>query len=178
MTDRAQRREQVLDTALEAFLRYGYRKTSMEDVARAAKISRPGLYFLFSSKEDLFAVAVSRALEADLDGAQEALADPGRPLPRRLLDAFDRWTGRYLGPMARDLPSVLEEHPEQLGTLAAEYSTRFATLVETALTESEVVRAHDVGQTLISAAIGIKHQVSTRADFLSRLTVAVDVLVR
>ncbi|MZD09631.1 TetR family transcriptional regulator, partial [Streptomyces sp. SID5785] len=51
------RRSLVLDSAMATFARFGYRKTSMEEVARAARISRPGLYFLFSSKEALFRAA-------------------------------------------------------------------------------------------------------------------------
>ena len=34
------RRRRLLDAALNTFLRYGFRKTSMEEVARAAKLSR------------------------------------------------------------------------------------------------------------------------------------------
>src|SRR4051812_13723659 len=91
------RRGVVLTAALETFLRYGYRKTSMEDIARAAAISRPGLYFLFTSKQELFAAAVTRALEQDLQTAAHVLNDESRSLPERLVDAFDAWTGRYLG---------------------------------------------------------------------------------
>lgn len=165
---------------METFARYGYRKTSMEDLARAARISRPGLYFLFASKEDLFRAAVTRALEADLVAAQTVLAATDRPLPDRLLDAFDRWTGRYLGPMTRDLPSILDEHAEQLAALTVEYPRRFHALVQTALVgvaADRAVTANDVAQTLISAAVGIKHQVDTREDFLARLAVAIDVLI-
>jgi AcrR family transcriptional regulator len=39
------RRADVLDAAWRTFTRYGYRKTSMDDVAAEAEISRPGLYF-------------------------------------------------------------------------------------------------------------------------------------
>ncbi|MFD6726563.1 helix-turn-helix domain-containing protein, partial [Streptomyces sp. NPDC060131] len=41
----ADRRTMVLESAMATFARFGYRKTSMEEVARAAHISRPGLYF-------------------------------------------------------------------------------------------------------------------------------------
>ena len=91
------RRGVVLTTALETFLRYGYRKTSMEDIARAAAISRPGLYFLFTSKQELFAAAVTRALEQDLETAARVLGDGTRSLQERLVDAFDVWTGRWPG---------------------------------------------------------------------------------
>lgn len=52
--------------ALDAFARYGYRKTSMEDVARAAAISRAGLYLLFGSKRGLFTAADTQALDRAL----------------------------------------------------------------------------------------------------------------
>jgi AcrR family transcriptional regulator len=38
------RQERVLAAALEVFGRYGFRKTSMDEVARSADISRQGLY--------------------------------------------------------------------------------------------------------------------------------------
>jgi len=55
----------------------------------AARISRPGLNFLFKSKPDLFAAAVRRALEQDLRTAACSLGDEVRPLQERLLEAFD-----------------------------------------------------------------------------------------
>src|SRR3954447_15800579 len=111
------RREAVLELALLTFARHGYRKTSMEEVARMARISRPGLYFLFSSKQDLFRAAVTRALEQDLAAAEEILADSGKPLRERLGGAFDRWAGRYVGPMSRDVPAVIEQNPDLLGEI-------------------------------------------------------------
>ncbi len=99
----ADRRVVVLAAALEAFVRYGYRKTSMEDIAVAARISRPGLYFLFTSKRELFAAAVGRALDHDLRAAACSLGDEARPLQERLLEAFDTSTGRYLGAVGGEL---------------------------------------------------------------------------
>lgn len=64
---------------MATFARFGYRKTSMEEVARAAHISRPGLYFLFSSKESLFRAAVTQTLHRDITAVERALADGGRP---------------------------------------------------------------------------------------------------
>jgi AcrR family transcriptional regulator len=94
------RRTHVLDAALLVFARHGYRKASMDDVAKAADISRPGLYFHFSSKPELFRATVEHALDDSIKAAQLALADPGRPLRERLIEAFDHWSGRYAGPMA------------------------------------------------------------------------------
>jgi AcrR family transcriptional regulator len=174
------RRELVLDAALDTFARYGYRKTSMEDVARAAAISRPGLYLLFGSKQELFTAAVTQALDRSLAAVSEVLADTTRPLRDRLLDAFDRWTGRYIGAMSREVNSMADEYADLLGPAVTEYPSQFAALLGAALAESPdtagAARSAAVTQTLISASIGIKHQVTTREAFLERLATAIDLI--
>ncbi|AGZ42786.1 TetR/AcrR family transcriptional regulator [Actinoplanes friuliensis] len=173
------RREQVLESALVTFARFGFRKTSMEDVAQAANISRPGLYFLFSSKQSLFQAAVVHALDADVDAAERALADVRRPLRERLIEAFDLWTGRYLGPMVQEVAVLRETSPELLGPLVAGYPARFAAMVTEAIAaEVPPGLVEAVARTLISTSGGIKHEVSTREEFVERVTVAVDLLLR
>ena len=46
----AERREQLLDAAMTAFAANGYHGTSMNDVAKAAGITKPVLYQHFESK--------------------------------------------------------------------------------------------------------------------------------
>ncbi|WP_405164488.1 TetR/AcrR family transcriptional regulator [Nocardia sp. NBC_01499] len=173
------RREQVLAAALDTFVRYGYRKTSMEDVAQAADISRPGLYLLFGSKQELFTTAVTHALDGSIAAVAQVLAAPTRPVRDRLLDAFDQWTGRYIGAMSRELNAMVEEYSDLLGPVVTDYPARFATLLEAALAESPntAPRSAATAQTLISASIGIKHQVTTRAAFLERIATAIDLIV-
>jgi AcrR family transcriptional regulator len=174
------RRELVLAAALDTFARYGYRKTSMEDVAHAAAISRPGLYLLFGSKRELFSAAVTQALDRGLAAVAEVLADTTRPVRERLLDAFDHWTGRYIGAMSREVNSMADEYRDLLGPVVAEYPSRFAALLNAALAESlnptRVSRSAEVAQTLISTSIGIKHEVTTREAFLERLAIAIDLI--
>lgn len=151
----------------------------MEEVARAADISRPGLYFLFSSKAELFRAAVGQALERDIAAVERVLADTGRPLRERLLESFDRWAGRYVGPVAREITSVIQENPGLLGAVVETTPRRFEDLVTDAIAaESGRRGARRVAQTLISASIGIKHQVDTRDTYLERLEGAIEVVVR
>jgi AcrR family transcriptional regulator len=174
----AGRRELVLASALDTFARYGYQKASMEDVARAAAISRPGLYLLFGSKQELFSAAVTQALDQSLTAAAGVLADTTRPLRDRLLDAFDQWTGRYIGAMSREVNSMAEEYRSLLGPVVAQYPRRFAALVDAALAELPgSAKSAAVAQTLISTSIGIKHEVTTRQAFLERLAIAIDLIV-
>src|SRR5581483_9911319 len=66
--------ERILDAALVRFAQYGFRRTSMEDIAAEAGVSRAALYLQFDNKEAIFR-ALSEALhERALAAAIAALA--------------------------------------------------------------------------------------------------------
>jgi AcrR family transcriptional regulator len=48
------RQTAILKAAFEAFSSYGFRRTSMEDIARGAGMSRAALYLHYRNKEDIF----------------------------------------------------------------------------------------------------------------------------
>ncbi len=48
------RQKTILKAAFEAFSSYGFRRTSMEDIARGAGMSRAALYLHYRNKEDIF----------------------------------------------------------------------------------------------------------------------------
>src|SRR3982074_3108345 len=105
------RQEQVLSVALEVFGRFGFRKTSMDDVARSAGISRQGLYLYFASKEALFRAAVRQELDTALGDASRCLNEEGAALDQRVVAALDAWLGRYVGPtVASDIARPLPNH--------------------------------------------------------------------
>lgn len=60
---RAERREQVLAAATQAFARKGFAATSLDDIAAEAGISRVILYRHFESKTDLYRAVLDRACE-------------------------------------------------------------------------------------------------------------------
>ena len=82
-----QKRQAVLDAALVAFSRYGFRRTSMEDIAQAAGVSRPALYLMFDNKEDVFRTLSQALLALSVDRAEAALNADG-PFVERLSDAI------------------------------------------------------------------------------------------
>ncbi len=71
--DQARRRE-ILDAAQTCFLRFGYSKTSLDDIARAAGLSRPLLYRKYPNKEAMFAALYDRTFRGQLDLAAEVVA--------------------------------------------------------------------------------------------------------
>jgi len=53
IVDKEQMRQEILDASLKAFLKYGFHKTTMEKIAKEAKIAKGTLYLYFGSKEEL-----------------------------------------------------------------------------------------------------------------------------
>ena len=52
--DNDPRLDAIQKSAWQAFSTYGFRKTSMDDIAQGAGISRPALYLRYKNKEDVF----------------------------------------------------------------------------------------------------------------------------
>ncbi len=170
-----ERRALVLDAALRTFARFGYQKTSMDDIADEARISRQGLYFLFASKSSLFREATERGVEMDLAAAKDAL-EAERPISERIVDAFDAWAGRYVGPL-RHTTALLDDNPDLLGPIARSGPANFETVLTSALEESALHgEAAAMARTLISLSIGIKHQAAERDEYRARMADSVRLL--
>lgn len=79
-------KERILNAAIRTFLRYGARKTSMNDIAKAAGVSRQTLYDLFGGKEDLIR-ASTRSITDQKLAAVRARLEGNMRLPD-LLDVY------------------------------------------------------------------------------------------
>lgn len=174
----------MLDAALAVFLRYGYRKTSMEEVARAAQISRQALYLHFATKEQLFAAAVQRFLESGLEVAGRHLRDPSSTVEEQLLGALDAWFGRFVGLATGDVEDLHAASEELVGPLITEHEEQFVERVARALRSAGLsaayktagISARQLAETLQATARGLKHSCATRAEFGERMGVAVRAL--
>jgi len=69
-----EKREVVFKVAYDVFARYGFRRTTMNDIAQAAGISRPALYLMFENKEALFRELASYKQNQGIDLAISALS--------------------------------------------------------------------------------------------------------
>ncbi len=56
-------KEKILTVATKIFSRYGFYKTSMDEIARISHKAKGSLYYHFASKEELFTEVVSREIE-------------------------------------------------------------------------------------------------------------------
>ncbi|WP_428264647.1 TetR/AcrR family transcriptional regulator [Haliangium sp.] len=71
------KRAAILDAAAALFSRYGYRRTSVDDVAGEAGIAKGTVYLYFDNKQALFAEVCRHVAHTFLDRAEAAVAQSG-----------------------------------------------------------------------------------------------------
>jgi AcrR family transcriptional regulator len=183
----AARRAAILEAATRVFLRYGFKKTSMDDLARAAGLSRQGLYLHFPTKEALFGEAVLSLVAALRSGFRAALADEEREVEERLLDAFEAVNGHAIGQAGAEHQAELLEAASQLVTgVVVEFEKGIVADAARALTRSGAaagwkrvgISANALAENLHSTSSGIKHRVSTQAEYREQMRVAVRIICR
>jgi len=74
---------------MRVFLSYGYQRVTMDDLARAADMSRPALYLLFRNKADIYRAIGERMFEQSAAAIATVMAGPGS-LGERLNAAIDQ----------------------------------------------------------------------------------------
>ncbi|WP_328416644.1 TetR/AcrR family transcriptional regulator [Micromonospora sp. NBC_00389] len=171
------KRAAVLAGAVGVFGRYGFQKTSMEAVAKAAGISRPGLYLMFPNKEQLYRATMQGVMERAQRAMEARLADQALSFDERIVAGLDALMGPYIDTqVARDLNELLENSGPQLGSMFHDYQERaratlsahIDALAPPALLDHELT-ADDVMDLLFSAALTWKSTSATRDEFRDRI---------
>jgi AcrR family transcriptional regulator len=136
--------DRILDAAMRVFRRHGFRRSSIEQAAEEAGLTRQALYHHFSSKEALFRGAIERLYEQAL-AAEATAARAAEEADRDLADVIVAEIGARLGVLfaalegSPHLEELFSEHLMQARDLYQTYSTRFGD--EVAITIARVCRA-------------------------------------
>ncbi|AOP33785.1 hypothetical protein A0128_07975 [Leptospira tipperaryensis] len=178
------RKTDILNSALIVFFKYGFRKTSMDEVARAADVSRQGLYLHFATKEDLFRAVVQNTLQNSLDAAKKMLSDKELSIEERIVSAFDAWMGQYVGMLASGASDLVEASKNLLGSTIHEYEEQFLKAIGKTIQESELknyysgagLKIKDLVETLNQTSVGLKHSSNSRSAFKEGMNTAVKIL--
>jgi AcrR family transcriptional regulator len=83
------RRARILQGAEKVFLAYGFSRTTMDDIAREAEISRPALYLHFKNKTEIYRAISQTIMDEVIREAKAVLSGDG-PLEERLNATVDR----------------------------------------------------------------------------------------
>jgi len=77
-------KEKIMAAAILLFSKYGYKKTTVEDIAGALQMTKGSIYRYFANKEDLYHQAVSQLLDDWREFVQKSIAADTQPLEKLL----------------------------------------------------------------------------------------------
>ncbi|MCP3413377.1 MULTISPECIES: TetR/AcrR family transcriptional regulator [Bradyrhizobium] len=121
----------ILDATMLVFRRHGFRRSSIEQVAEAAGLTRQALYHHFESKEALFRAVIERVHESAIAAEETALAaaetaggDLGDILAAGMTARMSTMIGSLDG--SPHLEELYSEHLVHARDLYQTYAARYA----------------------------------------------------
>src|SRR5882757_3436432 len=153
--DGADKRVRILDAALGLFLRYGVKRTSVDDVAREAAIAKGTVYLYFDSKDALFAAIAERICDDLLGRARRTIASPA-PLAERLVGLLDAHIGilHRLVAQSPHVAELTESKKAFAATAFAAFDREMTALLRGTLNEGGIVR-EDAPEMFLAAGFGV-----------------------
>lgn len=79
MIDKEEYRKKIIISAGQIFSRFGFKKTTMDEIARALKMGKSSVYYYFKSKEEIFEAVVlyeANLLRNELTTAIKSVESP------------------------------------------------------------------------------------------------------
>ncbi len=188
MSSDYEKKEKILSAATSLFSRFGLEKTTMEDIAKAAKKGKSSLYYYFKSKEEVFAEVIKKEIAGLKTAIIEAIDKEDDPYNK--FRKFVESRLNYMNEKADQYTNVKDEylkHFEFIGNLTADYSdwelSVIRNIVEYGRSKGlfEVTDLDSVSQALFFALKGLEYPWTTnltRKEIEKSVDALVDVLLR
>ncbi|WP_298933123.1 TetR/AcrR family transcriptional regulator [uncultured Ruegeria sp.] len=177
------RQKAILTSAFQAFSSYGFRKTSMDDIARGAGMSRPAVYLHYKNKEAILRKLTELHYAEKIAAVTEALNGSGAVsdlVTRAILAQADGMAAILASPHGLEMLDttksmsidIVEEGEAELTGLYAAWLTREDVAGRVRLFETP----HETAKTITVALKGVK-MTAPGAEEFERRTVQLAALI-
>ena len=129
------RREEILDSALEQFNKYGIAKLTLEDIARALGLKKTAIYYYFKSRHDILLEVLLPSSKSLLTGMRN-IRRMDMTSAEKLRSAFENHLASFDPTYLEMSIALREDHffadPSKLGLLQGtwdEYSNHWTELI-------------------------------------------------
>lgn len=161
-----EKRRRTVEAARYLILRHGLRGTTMEAIAREARIAKPTLYAQFADKDAVFAAIVDSLLDELLEAFHAGMAGDG-DLAERIGDAL---AGQFaaLNRALAGSPHATElmgEH-RRAGEKFREKDDEAHQALATALAKAGVKHATDLAHIVMAASYGLALKARDEAEMV------------
>jgi AcrR family transcriptional regulator len=159
-----EKRKALLIKATEVFKKFGYDKTTIDDIAKAMKLNKASLYYYVKNKEELFLEILLNEATQQMESMYEEVAKVKDPM-KRLLCFFNLRVDVYIGLIK--LNSISKETILALqpiffkiyeATEAKEFQFACDLIGNGKLSTLKGAKLHGFTQLLIQACNALKHE--------------------
>ena len=173
MNDPAARRASIVQAARWCFLHFGYGKTSLEDIARRANITRTLLYHTFEHKEAIYLGVFEDWFETRYPAATQTATGPGSKAERLSnvceVMLLEPWAEIEGAPMAHEFHDVCARiEPE----MEARYQQVMLQNVET------ILESKEFAEVFLLALDGLQADMPMAAVLRRRIALLIDRFVQ
>ncbi|MEL6205541.1 MAG: TetR/AcrR family transcriptional regulator [Pseudomonadota bacterium] len=168
MTDTERR---IIEAAIQTFVRYGAKKTTMADIADAADVSRQTVYASFKDKDGIIVACIRHITDQSLGAVRSKLVDAGSLedeldiyFAETILKSFELLQSAgdpedlISGHNRAGKAEIERSHERHKALIAEILSPHAAQIAKTGQS------AEEVSNFLVTAAMGFKSSTSDRAE--------------
>jgi AcrR family transcriptional regulator len=186
--DRDPKAAAILEAALQTFFQYGVKRATMDDIARAAGMSRPALYLVYKNKTDIFRACL-RAMMDELEGKLDLILAASGSAEERILAVIRAGIvepHEFVG-ASQHAEELFASKSDVAADLFRDWMAMLETVIATILRqEADLQRigldgagvsAEEIAALITDAAEGLKLRLTTVAELARRLEVFVRMMI-
>ena len=172
--------------AAKVFFQFGYRKTSMEDVAAAAEVSRQTLYLQFRNKERLFRAALEYLTEQMLVSIRRLAGNQNGTVEQTLMGVFEVLCGDSLAVSPQtNIAELLVVARSQEESIVSRFEADVLSVIADTLTQAGTAarwERHGIGvqglaRHLLDTSAGVKSATGNLSDYKRQMALAIRIIV-
>ncbi len=176
MTDDIEIKDRILSRAEEMFLKFGYSKVTMDEIAANLGMSKKTLYKFFPSKEELVREIIYKMRCGVKDYVDALLADDKMDFVeklKRMMNLIGNQSSKLQGPLLEDLHRNIPEVWQQINEFRKENVRQKFTQLITMGVEKGIFRK-DIDQRLIVLIYSSAIQGLINPEILSQMPFSVE----
>lgn len=168
----SEKEKQILQAAKECFARYGYEKTTLDDIGKLTGLNKASLYYYYKNKEAIFAAVIFREAEESLELLRAQVHDV--PGCREQILAFQRERIHQMKSMVNltnlTKDTFTSEVPKftELAQKVCEMEAEYLDEIIQKCVESGEFKPCDtrrIAETILTIANALKHKAMQEASF-------------
>lgn len=152
MVEKEEVREQIIAASRQIFSRFGFKKTTMDEIAQGVRKGKSSIYYYYSSKEDIYKAVIEKEASIIRDELTKAIGNVQDPIEK--LKTYVTVRMRTFHNMANFYEAIKNEfltHLDFVNKVREKYDKEEMQMVEGFLKEGVVQKQFIVDNTELAA---------------------------